>query len=78
MFAAAEYVRGAVRNAGILIRLAEAAKNDPDPAVSAAAEKLLDNALDLRLYAFQVVPRLYMRGAGSVDQSRASLGCRKI
>jgi hypothetical protein len=60
MFAAAEYVRGAARNAGILIRLAEAAKNDPDPAVSAAAEKLLDNALDLRLYAFQVVPRLYM------------------
>ena len=60
MFAAAEYVRGAARNAGILIRLAEAAKNDSDPAVSAAAEKLLDNALGLRLYAFQVVPRLYL------------------
>jgi hypothetical protein len=62
MFAAAEYVRGAARNTGILIRLAEAAKNDSDPAVSAAAEKLLDNALGLRLYAFQVVPRLYISG----------------
>jgi hypothetical protein len=60
MFAAAEYVRGAARNAGILIHLAAAAKNDSDLAVSAAAEKLLDNALGLRLYAFQVVPRLYM------------------
>ena len=60
MFAAAEYVRGAARNAGILVRLAEAAKNDSDPEVAAAAERLLDNALSLRLYAFQVVPRLYL------------------
>lgn len=60
MFAAAEYVRGAARNAGILVRLAEAAKNDSDPEVCAAAERLLDNALSVRLYAFQVVPRLYL------------------
>lgn len=60
MIAAAEYVRGAARNAGILIQLAEAARDDADPAVAAAAERLLDNALGLRLYAFQVVPRLYM------------------
>jgi|SRR5579864_890402 len=60
MFAAADYVRGAARNAGILVRLAEAAKNDSDPEVSAAAERLLDNALSLRLYAFQIIPRLYL------------------
>jgi len=58
--AAVEYVKCAAQNAGILIRLAEAAKQAPDPAVSAAAEKLLDNALRLRLQAFQVVPRLYL------------------
>ena len=58
--AAVEYIWCAAQNAAILIHLGEAAKQDPDPAVSAAAEKLLENALRLRLYAFQVVPRLYL------------------
>jgi hypothetical protein len=60
MLAAAEYVWGAARNAGLLIQLAEAGKADPDPTVVAAAENLLENALRFRLYAFQVVPRLYL------------------
>ena len=60
MLAAAEYVWCASQNAGILTRLAEAAGQDADPATTAAAEKLLDNALRLRLYAFQMVPRLYL------------------
>jgi len=60
MLAAAEYVWGAARNAGILIQLAEAGKADPNPTVAAAAENLLENALGFRLYAFQVVPRLYL------------------
>lgn len=59
MLAAVEYVWGAAQNAGILIRLAEAAKHDSDPEVVAAAENLLENAFQLRLYSFQVVPRLY-------------------
>jgi hypothetical protein len=58
--AAVEYVWCAAQNAAILIRLAEAAKLDADPATSAAAGKLLENALRLRLYAFQAVPRLYL------------------
>ena len=58
--AAVEYIWCAAQNAAILIRLGEAAKHDPDPAVSAAADKLLENALRLRLYAFRVVPRLYV------------------
>ena len=60
MLAAAEYVWGAARNAGVLIQLAEVGKADPDPTVAAAAENLLENALHFRLYAFQVVPRLYL------------------
>jgi hypothetical protein len=60
MLAAAEYVRGAAGNAAILIRLAEAARQNPDPAVAQAADKLLDNAFRLRLYAFRVLPRLYL------------------
>ncbi len=58
--AAVEYIWCAAQNAAVLIRLGEAAKQDPDPAVSNAADKLLENAFRLRLYAFQVVPRLYL------------------
>lgn len=60
MWAATEYVWCAARNAGILIQVAEAARRDRDPAVAAAAEKLLDNAMRLRLYAFEIMPRLYL------------------
>ena len=60
MLAATEYVRCAAHNAAILIRLGEAARQNPDPAVSVAAERLINNALRLRLYAFQAVPRLYL------------------
>ncbi len=60
MLAAVEYVRGAAKNAAILVRLAEAAQQNSDPAVAQAADKLLDNAFRLRLYAFRVVPRLYL------------------
>ena len=57
--AAIEYVLCAANNAAILIRLAEAARESPDPAVAQAAHKLFDNALRLRLYSFRTVPRLY-------------------
>ena len=60
MLAAVEYVRAAASNAAILIRLAEAARQTSDPAVAQAADKLLDNAIRLRLYAFRVIPRLYL------------------
>ena len=60
MLAAAEYVWAAARNSGILVRLAQAAQNDPDPAVAATADSLLENALDVRLYSLRVLPRLYL------------------
>lgn len=58
--AAVEYLAGAARNAAILLRLAEAARHSPDPAVVQSAEKLIDEATRLRLYAFQAIPRLYL------------------
>ena len=58
--AAAEYVWCAAQNAAILIRMAEAARQDADAATSAAAEQLLRNALRLRLYSLHAVPRLYV------------------
>jgi hypothetical protein len=58
--AAAEYVGGAAHNATILMKLAENARQSPDPATAEAAENLITNAIQLRLYAFQAVPRLYL------------------
>lgn len=60
MLAALEYVWCATRNTSILISLGEAAKRSSDPAVVTAAEKLIENALRLRLYALRAVPRMYV------------------
>jgi hypothetical protein len=58
--AAAEYISCAAHNAAVLLRMAEAARHSPDPQVAAMAEKLVENAIRLRLYAFQAIPRLYI------------------
>ena len=58
--AAVQYIWCAAQNAAVLIRLGEAARQSSDPAIAAAAEKLVGNALKLRLYAFQAIPRLYV------------------
>jgi hypothetical protein len=58
--AAVEYVSCAAQNAAILLRLADAGRRSPDPATAEAAEKLVDNAVRLRLYAFQAIARLYL------------------
>ena len=60
MMAAVEYVWCATRNTSILMSLGEAAKHSADPAIVVAADKLLENALRLRLYAIQSLPRLYL------------------
>jgi hypothetical protein len=57
---AAEYISCAAHNAAVLLSLAEAARRSPDPAVVATAEKVIDNAIRLRLYALQAIPRLYI------------------
>lgn len=73
MLAASEYVWGAAHNAGILIRLAEATKENADSQMLASAQRLQDNAFRLRLYAWQTLPRLYFAalvpGAGSIPQT---------
>ena len=60
MLAAVDYVRGASRNAAILIRLGESARQHPDPTIRDTAQKLVDDGLRLRLFALQLVPRLYL------------------
>jgi hypothetical protein len=58
--AAVEYISCAAQNAAILVRLADAGRHSPDPATAEAAEKLVDNAVRLRLYAFHAIVRLYL------------------
>lgn len=58
--AAVEYIAGAARNAGILLQLAEPACHSLDPAVAQSAQKLVDGAIQLRLYAYRAIPRLYL------------------
>jgi hypothetical protein len=60
MLAATDYVWCAATNAGILIRLAEAARNVSDPSLAHTAVTLQENAVRLRLQAFQAIPRLYL------------------
>jgi hypothetical protein len=57
--AAVEYISAASQNAAILLRLAEPARRNPDPVVAQSAEKLVEEATKLRLYAFRAMPRLY-------------------
>lgn len=61
MLAAVEYVRAAYANAGILVKIAEAARESADPQMAEAAGKLFENAVQLRWYAVQVIPRLYFK-----------------
>jgi len=58
--AAVEYVSCAAQNAAILLRLADAGRRSSDPATAEAAEKLVNNAIRLRLYALHAIPRLYL------------------
>ena len=61
MLAAVEYVRGAYGNAGVLVRIAQTARDSADAEIAEAAGKLFNNAVQLRWYALQVIPRFYVK-----------------
>jgi len=61
LFAAVDYVSGAAHNAALLVRVAEAAQHSSDSATVSSAEKLLQSAIQLRLYALNAMARLYLR-----------------
>jgi hypothetical protein len=60
MRAAIAYIRGALQNAAILLRLGEAAQRSADPQLAAAGRKLVDTAIRMRLYAFFALVKLYL------------------
>lgn len=57
---AVEYLKSVARNASILLIVAQAARESTDPAINTAAERLIENALRLRLFAAQAIPRFYL------------------
>jgi hypothetical protein len=58
--AAGEYILGAARNARIMLLIAESARQSGDLATAESAQRLIDEATQLRLYAFRMMPRLYL------------------
>jgi hypothetical protein len=60
LLAAVDYVSGALHNTAVLVRMGEMARRSPDPAIAHAGEKLVTNAIQLRLYSFQAMAKLYI------------------
>jgi hypothetical protein len=60
IWAATDYISCAAHNAALLLNLANAARHSPDPEIVASATRLIDNAIQLRLYALQAIPKLYI------------------
>lgn len=59
--ASVEYVRRAIENAAVLLRVGEAARRSADPEITSAAQQLVANAVMLRLMGFAVLMELRSR-----------------
>jgi hypothetical protein len=59
--AALDYIGNTTRNAGLLLRLGEAAARSADPRVAVAGRQLVESALRLRAYALLSRTQLYAR-----------------
>jgi hypothetical protein len=60
LLAAADYVSGAAQNAVLLLKMGEMARRSPEPSIAEAGEKLVENAIRMRLYAMQASIRIYI------------------
>ena len=57
---AAEYVRRISHNAGVLIRLGQLARANPDPQIAAAAHAMVERAAQVRMTSALVLAKLYI------------------
>jgi hypothetical protein len=60
LIAALEYVRCLANNAAVMIKMGETARQSPDASVAEAGQKLIDSAIRLRIYCFQISVKLYV------------------
>ena len=81
LLATVDYVRRASHNAATLMRLGEAARHNLDPRIADAGQRLVDDAVRLRMFALLSITRLYLGvalpgvhiSAGSVVESYQQL-----
>jgi hypothetical protein len=59
--AAVDYVSGVSRNAAVLLQLGQAARRSVDPEVAEAGRRLVDSAVEVRMYALLAICKLYVR-----------------
>ncbi len=59
--AALDYVGGVSHNAGVLLNLGQAARQNPDAQIAEAGRVLVDEALRLRLYSVLTISKLWFR-----------------
>lgn len=60
LLATTDYVRRASHNAAILLRLGEAARHNSDPRIADAGQRLVDDAIRLRVFALFSMTQLYL------------------
>jgi len=59
LHATAEYIQQVAQNAAILMRVGEANRANPDPAIASAGRVLVENALRLRVLAIVALVKIY-------------------
>lgn len=59
--AAVEYVQRIAHNAAVLVRLAQAARTNPDPEVARAAQAMFRNAVTVRMMSMRALVKLYVQ-----------------
>jgi hypothetical protein len=60
LLATTDYVRRASHNAAILLRMGEAARHNPDSRIADAGQRLVDDAVRLRMFALFSITQLYL------------------
>lgn len=61
LLAAVDYVSGVSYNAAVLLQFAQVARRSADPNVAKAGRRLVDSAVELRMYALLATCKLYAR-----------------
>lgn len=59
--AAADYVAGVFHNAAVLLQFGQTARHSADPDIATAGRRLVDRAVEVRIYALVALCRLYVQ-----------------
>lgn len=71
------YVRCCGRNAAVLIRVGETASEDQNPEIQATAERIISEAIRMRIYAVVLVPKICIWWVFPDSEFSLAAMCRK-